>query len=37
MEDDNRKIWEILGESTPHLGLVKAAYAEASWKKLAVL
>ena len=34
MEDDNRKISEILGESTPHLGLVKAAYAEASWKKI---
>ena len=34
MEDDNRKISEILGESTPHLGLVKAAYTEASWKKI---
>jgi hypothetical protein len=34
MEDDNRKIWEILEENTPHLGLVKAAYAEASWKKI---
>jgi hypothetical protein len=34
MENDNRKISEILGESTPHLGLVKAAYAEASWKKI---
>jgi hypothetical protein len=34
MEDVNRNISEILGESTPHLGLVKAAYTEASWKKI---
>jgi hypothetical protein len=34
MDDADRNISEILGESTPHLGLVKAAYAEASWKKI---
>jgi hypothetical protein len=32
--DDNPKIWRILGENSPHQGLVKAAYAEASWKKI---
>jgi hypothetical protein len=32
--DDNPKICEILGESTPHQGLMKVAYAEASWKNI---
>jgi hypothetical protein len=34
VEDDDPKIWKILGKSSPHQGLVKAAYAEASWSKI---
>ncbi len=35
IRDDDPNIARILGDDYPHRGLVKAAYAEATWKKIA--